>query len=102
MQTMRHFTRARWSFLAALMGLVFGPANLAAQPGPTDQLGDPLPEGALAVTWRGLREVGNLSSTSVLLVLQETMAEHRPPVGSYGLLLAMGPGFCSELVLLHW
>lgn len=61
-----------------------------------------LPEEALAVTWRGLREVGNLSSTSVLLVLQETMAEHRPPPGSYGLLLAMGPGFCSELVLLQW
>ena len=61
-----------------------------------------LPEGALAVTWRGLREVGNLSSTSVLLVLQETMENHRPAAGSYGLLLAMGPGFCSELVLLQW
>ncbi|HET9766368.1 MAG TPA: 3-oxoacyl-[acyl-carrier-protein] synthase III C-terminal domain-containing protein [Thermoanaerobaculia bacterium] len=61
-----------------------------------------LPEEALAVTWRGLREVGNLSSTSVLLVLQETMAKHRPSAGSYGLLLAMGPGFCSELVLLQW
>ncbi len=61
-----------------------------------------LPEEALAVTWRGLREVGNLSSTSVLLVLQETIEKHRPPAGSYGLLLAMGPGFCSELVLLQW
>ena len=57
---------------------------------------------ALAVTWRSLREVGNLSSTSVLLVLQETMAEHRPPAGSYGMITAMGPGFCSELVLLRW
>ncbi len=57
---------------------------------------------ALAVTWRSLREVGNLSSTSVLLVLQETMAEHRPPPGSYGMITAMGPGFCSELVLLRW
>ena len=61
-----------------------------------------LPDEALAVTWRSLREVGNLSSTSVLLVLQETMANHRPPPGSLGLLLAMGPGFCSELVLLRW
>ncbi len=57
---------------------------------------------ALAVTWKGLREVGNLSSTSVLLVLQETMADHRPPAGSYGMITAMGPGFCSELVLLRW
>lgn len=57
---------------------------------------------ALAVTWKSLREVGNLSSTSVLLVLRETMDHHRPPPGSWGLLLAMGPGFCSELVLLRW
>ena len=61
-----------------------------------------LPEGALAVTWKSLREVGNLSSTSVLLVLRETFDHHRPPPGSYGMLLAMGPGFCSELVLLEW
>ena len=61
-----------------------------------------LPEGALDVTWRSLREVGNLSSTSVLLVLEETLANHRPPPGSWGMLLAMGPGFCSELVLLQW
>lgn len=61
-----------------------------------------LPEGALDVTWRSLREVGNLSSTSVLLVLEETIAKHRPAPGSWGLLTAMGPGFCSELVLLRW
>jgi alkylresorcinol/alkylpyrone synthase len=61
-----------------------------------------LPAGALALTWRSLREVGNLSSTSVLLVLQETLERARPAPGSPGLLLAMGPGFCSELVLLEW
>jgi alkylresorcinol/alkylpyrone synthase len=61
-----------------------------------------LPEGALDVTWRSLREVGNLSSTSVLLVLQKTMADHRPEPGTPGMMLAMGPGFCSELVLLEW
>jgi alkylresorcinol/alkylpyrone synthase len=61
-----------------------------------------LPPDALAVTWKSLREVGNLSSTSVLLVLADTLASHRPPPGSYGMLLAMGPGFCSELVLLRW
>ncbi|HSG40241.1 MAG TPA: 3-oxoacyl-[acyl-carrier-protein] synthase III C-terminal domain-containing protein [Thermoanaerobaculia bacterium] len=61
-----------------------------------------LPPGALDVTWRSLREVGNLSSTSVLLVLAETLENHRPPRGSYGMVIAMGPGFCSELVLLRW
>ncbi|HEY8021308.1 MAG TPA: 3-oxoacyl-[acyl-carrier-protein] synthase III C-terminal domain-containing protein [Thermoanaerobaculia bacterium] len=61
-----------------------------------------LPEDALAVTWKSLQEVGNLSSTSVLLVLADTLECHRPPPGSWGMLLAMGPGFCSELVLLQW
>ncbi|HVF58978.1 MAG TPA: 3-oxoacyl-[acyl-carrier-protein] synthase III C-terminal domain-containing protein [Thermoanaerobaculia bacterium] len=61
-----------------------------------------LPDGALDLTWRSLQEVGNLSSTSVLLVLRDTLDAHRPPPGSYGLISAMGPGFCSELVLLQW
>jgi alkylresorcinol/alkylpyrone synthase len=61
-----------------------------------------LPEGALDVTWRSLQEVGNLSSTSVLLVLAETLESHRPEPGSWGMITAMGPGFCSELVLLRW
>ncbi len=60
------------------------------------------PHGALELTWRSLAAVGNLSSTSVLLVLRDTLAERRPPAGSLGLLLALGPGFCSELVLLRW
>jgi len=61
-----------------------------------------LPADALELTWRTLREVGNLSSTSVLLVLEETMRGRHPAPGSHGMLLAMGPGFCSELVLLEW
>ena len=61
-----------------------------------------LPDGALDVTWNSLRTVGNLSSTSVLLVLADTLADHRPPAGSHGMLMAMVPGFCSELVLLRW
>jgi alkylresorcinol/alkylpyrone synthase len=61
-----------------------------------------LPTDALELTWRSLREVGNLSSTSVLLVLADTLASRRPAAGSWGLLLALGPGFCSELVLLEW
>ncbi|KAB2957438.1 MAG: type III polyketide synthase, partial [Thermoanaerobaculia bacterium] len=56
----------------------------------------------LALTWRSLEEVGNLSSASVLLVLADTLAGARPAPGSWGMLLALGPGFCSELVLLRW
>jgi alkylresorcinol/alkylpyrone synthase len=57
---------------------------------------------ALEPAWRSLREVGNLSSTSVLLVLQDVLRNDPPSRGSYGLILAMGPGFCSELVLIRW
>jgi alkylresorcinol/alkylpyrone synthase len=60
-----------------------------------------LPAGALDLTWKSLDTVGNLSSSSVLHVLGETLAQ-RPEPGTAGVLLAMGPGFCSELVLLEW
>jgi alkylresorcinol/alkylpyrone synthase len=60
-----------------------------------------LDRSALAVTWRSLAQVGNLSSASVLHVLAETLRDRPPRPGSYGLALAMGPGFCSELVLLQ-
>jgi alkylresorcinol/alkylpyrone synthase len=56
---------------------------------------------ALQITRESLRDNGNLSSASVLHVLSETMADPPPP-GSPALMLAMGPGFCSELVLLRW
>jgi alkylresorcinol/alkylpyrone synthase len=61
-----------------------------------------LRDGELEATWKSLREVGNLSSTSVLLVLGDTLESYPPPAGGYGLVLAMGPGFCSELVLLRF
>jgi alkylresorcinol/alkylpyrone synthase len=49
-----------------------------------------------------LKRTGNLSSASVLLVLEEVMMHRRPASGTYSILAAMGPGFCSELVLLRW
>lgn len=57
---------------------------------------------ALALTWRSLYDIGNLSSASVLFVLGDTLAQRTPPPGSWGMMLAMGPGFCAELVLLQW
>ncbi|MCU1538748.1 MAG: chalcone and stilbene synthase domain protein [Humibacillus sp.] len=56
---------------------------------------------ALAVTWRSLDRIGNLSSASVLHVLADTLRDRTPEPGSWGVLLAMGPGFCLELVLLR-
>ena len=61
-----------------------------------------VPRAALQRTWDSLRDVGNLSSASVLFVLDELLREGAGREGEWGLLLAMGPGFCSELVLLRW
>ncbi|HUA21686.1 MAG TPA: 3-oxoacyl-[acyl-carrier-protein] synthase III C-terminal domain-containing protein [Bryobacteraceae bacterium] len=61
-----------------------------------------LPDGALDASWDCLRRTGNLSSASVLVVLEEFMTKRRPAPGTYSILAAMGPGFCSELVLLRW
>ncbi|MEU9842192.1 3-oxoacyl-[acyl-carrier-protein] synthase III C-terminal domain-containing protein [Actinomadura sp. NPDC048032] len=61
-----------------------------------------LVHGELDLTWDSLREFGNLSSVSVLNVLQETIERRRPPEGEPGLLMALGPGFSAELLLLRW
>jgi alkylresorcinol/alkylpyrone synthase len=60
-----------------------------------------LPPDALDYTRNSLRDNGNLSSVSVLDVLRENLA-NPPAPGSFGLMIAMGPAFCSELVLLRW
>ena len=56
----------------------------------------------LAVSWEALRRVGNLSSASVLVVLDEIMKHRRPAPGTRSILAAMGPGFCAEMLLLEW
>ncbi len=73
-----------------------GPKVIEALEGALD-----VPRHALQLTWDSLARVGNLSSASVLHVLEDTLRERPPAPGSYGVALAMGPGFCSELVLLH-
>ncbi|ACO32650.1 MULTISPECIES: 3-oxoacyl-[acyl-carrier-protein] synthase III C-terminal domain-containing protein [Acidobacterium] len=61
-----------------------------------------LEHGALVRSWEALRRVGNLSSASVLVVLDDVMKQHRPAPGTKSLLAAMGPGFCAEMLLLEW
>jgi alkylresorcinol/alkylpyrone synthase len=56
----------------------------------------------LRISWDCLRRTGNLSSASVLCVLEQVMEQERPASGAYSILAAAGPGFCSELVLLRW
>ena len=56
----------------------------------------------LEFTWKSLRRVGNLSSASVLHVLRDTLEVHPGGAREPAMLMAMGPGFCAELVLLDW
>lgn len=57
---------------------------------------------ALARSWQLLAATGNVSSASVLFVLRDLMGSGEPRAGEWGVMLAMGPGFCAELALLRW
>lgn len=61
-----------------------------------------LPNDALDRTWKSLADVGNVSSCSVLFVLADLLDSGDAKPGDYAVLAAMGPAFCSELVLLQW
>jgi alkylresorcinol/alkylpyrone synthase len=61
-----------------------------------------LERGELQASWDALRRVGNLSSASVLVVLDQTMTQRTAPPGAKAILAAVGPGFCSEMVLLEF
>lgn len=61
-----------------------------------------LPDSAVAASRRSLAEVGNLSSASVLHILEMVSDSERPPAGSPGLMIGLGPGVSAELVLLRW
>ena len=74
-----------------------GPKVIEAIEAELGLAGDPL-----ELTWRSLDQIGNLSSSSVLHVLRDTLDKRSLLPGTPGMLMAMGPGFCSELVLLQW
>jgi alkylresorcinol/alkylpyrone synthase len=64
-----------------------------------------LTDDALSVSRKQLAQVGNLSSASVLGILKQTIIEHRDKIvksGDHALMMAMGPGFCSEQLLCRW
>jgi alkylresorcinol/alkylpyrone synthase len=60
-----------------------------------------LPESAVALSRQSLAEVGNLSSASVLHVLEKS-ATGMLKEGSFGMMIGLGPGVSAELVLLKW
>ena len=48
-----------------------------------------------------LRDYGNMSSATVMYVLERHLAKHGSDNGGYGLVSALGPGFCSESLLVR-
>ncbi|MFN7588810.1 MAG: 3-oxoacyl-[acyl-carrier-protein] synthase III C-terminal domain-containing protein, partial [Planctomycetota bacterium] len=56
----------------------------------------------LRASWESLARAGNLSSASVLMILEKSLQDTAGKPGERGVMLAMGPGFCSELLLLQW
>jgi alkylresorcinol/alkylpyrone synthase len=61
-----------------------------------------LPADALASSRRSLAQAGNMSSASVLHILELTVADNGPAAGSLGIMIGLGPGVSAELVLLQW
>jgi alkylresorcinol/alkylpyrone synthase len=61
-----------------------------------------LPDSAVQNSRRSLAEVGNLSSVSVLHVMELTADTCPPPAGSFGLMIGLGPGVSIELILMQW
>lgn len=55
----------------------------------------------LELTEKTLRRHGNISSVSVLMVLEEWLDSKWRPGGGLGLLSAFGPGFSAEMLLLE-
>lgn len=58
--------------------------------------------GTLDVSRESLASVGNLSSAAVLVMLDNVLREKPGAPGTYGFLMAMGPAFNAELILLEW
>jgi alkylresorcinol/alkylpyrone synthase len=62
------------------------------------ELGEPEMEHARTV----LRRYGNMSSATILFVLDQTLRNESPMPGDWGLMIGLGPGFAAEGALLHW
>lgn len=56
----------------------------------------------LAFSRAVLRQFGNMSSATVLFVLDQVLRSGRPRPGDWGAMIALGPGFAAEGALLRW
>jgi len=61
-----------------------------------------LDETQLAHSRHVLRHYGNMSSATVLFVLDDLLRAREAMAGDWGLMIALGPGFAAEGALLRW
>ncbi len=61
-----------------------------------------LDETQLAHARHVLRTFGNMSSATILFVLEETLRKESPAPGDWGVMIGLGPGFAAEGALLSW
>ena len=61
-----------------------------------------LSDEALSIARECMRQFGNLSSAAVLVMLSNLVASGKPRTGDTGLVLALGPGFATEMLALSW
>jgi alkylresorcinol/alkylpyrone synthase len=79
----RYLGKDTWAFLAAHELRVEDVAAWVSHPG-------------------GPKVIEAIEAASVLHVLRDTLDKGSLTAGAPGVVMAMGPGFCSELVLLQW
>lgn len=83
--------------LSDIKNFIFHPGGKKVLSAYTEALD--IQDDALKNTRETMNNYGNMSSTTVLYVLEKFMSEGFE--NGYGLMLAMGPGFSSEMVLLE-
>ncbi len=60
-----------------------------------------IPRARIETAYQVLRAHGNMSSPTVLFVLERFMRD-TPPTGAAGMVLGLGPGFAAEGVMFRW
>lgn len=56
----------------------------------------------VATSWDTLAEHGNIGTPSIMYVLENTIARHRPQPGERALMVTIGPGVTVGMMLLGW
>lgn len=98
-QDLSEFLKSEELKLADIDQFLFHPGGTKVIAAYVDALA--LTNGKLDNSRAVLREYGNMSSVTVLFVLKRYLDQAMRKAGKYSLVSALGPGFCSESVLIR-